>query len=80
MGASESTPDVTRADLERGDALLLCTDGLTKHVSDERITERMRTMTSAEQVVRALVDDALAGGGTDNVTVLVVAGVRRRSG
>jgi serine/threonine protein phosphatase PrpC len=62
------------------DALLLCTDGLTKHVSDERITERMRTMTSAEQVVRALVDDALAGGGTDNVTVLVVAGVRRRSG
>jgi serine/threonine protein phosphatase PrpC len=37
----------------------------------------MRARTSAEQVVRALVDDALAGGGTDNVTVLVVAGVRR---
>ena len=42
-----------------------------------RIAERMRTRTSAEQVVRALVDDALAGGGTDNVTVLVVAGVRK---
>jgi protein phosphatase len=77
MGASEAKADVTRADVRRGDALLLCTDGLTKHVSDERIAERMRTMTSAEQVVRALVDDALAGGGSDNVTVLVVSGVRR---
>ncbi len=77
MGASEATPYVTRAELRWGDAVLLCTDGLTKHVSDEQIAERMRTMTSAEQVVRALVDDALAGGGTDNVTVLVVAGVRR---
>jgi serine/threonine protein phosphatase PrpC len=37
----------------------------------------MRERTSAEQVVRALVDDALAGGGSDNVTVLVVAGARR---
>jgi len=69
---------VTRVELHRGDALLLCTDGLTKHVSDERIADRMRAMTSAEQVVRTLVDDALAGGGTDNVTVLVVAGVRKR--
>jgi protein phosphatase len=77
MGASEAKPYVTRADLRRGDALLLCTDGLTKHVSDDRIAERMRTMTSAEQVVRALVDDALAGGGSDNVTVLVVSGARR---
>jgi protein phosphatase len=76
IGGNESTPDVSRTDLQRGDALLLCTDGLTKHVSHERIAERMRTMTSAEQVVRALVDDALAGGGTDNVTVLVVSGVR----
>jgi PPM family protein phosphatase len=77
MGASESRPYVTRADLRRGDALLLCTDGLTKHVSDERIAERIRTMTSSEQVVRALVDDALAGGGSDNVTVLVVSAARQ---
>jgi serine/threonine protein phosphatase PrpC len=42
-----------------------------------RIAERMRTRTSAEQVARTLVDDALTDGGTDNVTVLVVSGVRR---
>jgi PPM family protein phosphatase len=77
IGGSDSTPDVTHVGLKWGDALLLCTDGLTKHVSHEQITERMRTMTSAEQVVRTLVNDALAGGGTDNVTVLVVAGARK---
>jgi protein phosphatase len=76
IGGSETSPDVTRVQMLRGDAILLCTDGLTKHVSDERIAERMRAMTSAEQVVRTLIDDALAGGGTDNVTVLVVSGVR----
>jgi PPM family protein phosphatase len=77
MGASEATPFVTKADIKWGDALLLCTDGLTKHVSDARIAEHMRTMTSSEQVVRALVDEALAGGGSDNVTVLVVSGARK---
>ena len=77
MGGSEAKPYVTRADLRWGDAILLCTDGLTKHVPDAMIAERMRNRTSAEQVVRALVDDALAGGGTDNVTVLLVSGVRK---
>jgi PPM family protein phosphatase len=67
---------VSRVGLVRGDVLLLCTDGLTKHVSDERIADRLREMTSAEQVARTLVDDALAGGGSDNVTVLVVGGRR----
>ena len=78
MGGSETVPEVARTELQRGDAILLCTDGLTKHVSDARIAERLATMTSAEQVARGLVDEALAGGGTDNVTVLVVSGVRRR--
>ena len=77
MGGSETVPDVARTDLQRGDVLLLCTDGLTKHVPDARIAEQLSRMQSAEQVARALVDDALAGGGTDNVTVLVVSGVRR---
>lgn len=77
MGGQETTPDVSRTELKRGDAILLCTDGLTKHVSEARIAERMGSGWSAEQVARALVDDALAGGGSDNVTVLVVAGVRR---
>lgn len=71
IGGKAARPAVAHFDTEPGDILMLCTDGLTKHVSDERIRERLMTIPSAEAVCRALVDDALAGGGTDNVTVVV---------
>jgi protein phosphatase len=71
VGADEMTPAVGLVDLQPGDALLLCTDGLTRHVSDERITELLERTTDAEAACRALVDDALAGGGHDNITVIV---------
>ena len=61
-------------DLTEGDVLLLCTDGLTKHVPDERITEMLSSGT-AESSARSLVDAALAGGGSDNVTVVVAKAV-----
>lgn len=64
-------PVVIKGDLRPGDVNMLCTDGLTKHVSDDRIRERLATLESAEQACRALVDDALAGGGSDNITVVV---------
>ena len=72
IGGSELTPVVGLIDLAPGDSLLLCTDGLTKHVSDERIAGALARPESAEVTSRGLVRDALAGGGTDNVTVLVV--------
>jgi protein phosphatase len=50
---------------------LLCSDGLTKHVSDEQIADRLRNMKSARQVCEQLLQDALDGGGIDNITVLV---------
>jgi protein phosphatase len=50
---------------------LVCSDGLTKHVSDPEIAEHLRTMESAEQVTRKLVDLALERGGRDNITVVV---------
>jgi len=72
IGAGEATPDVTLLDISpRGCVVLLCSDGLTKHVTDAEIAEQLRSMTSAEQACRALLDLALARGGTDNVTVLV---------
>ena len=54
-----------------GNVLLLCSDGLTKHVSDERLRERLRSMTSAKQVCEDLLEEALEGGGSDNITVIV---------
>jgi len=63
-------PTVGVVDLADGDALLLCTDGLTKHVSDERIAQILGSL-NAEGAVHSLIDAALDGGGTDNVTVVV---------
>jgi protein phosphatase len=56
---------------------LLCSDGLTKHVPDDKIAERLRTMKSAQQVCEQLLKDALDAGGTDNVTITVGRAVAR---
>jgi protein phosphatase len=71
IGAETATPVVTRMMQAWGNVGLLCSDGLTKHVSDDQIAHRLRTMTGAKQVCEQLVQDALDGGGTDNITVLV---------
>ncbi len=71
IGGSELTPSVGLIDLEPGDTLLLCSDGLNKHVLDQTMTTVLLQPTSAEAAARELVDLALAGGGTDNVTAIV---------
>jgi protein phosphatase len=71
LGGSEMTPVVGLIDLEPGDVLLLCTDGLTKHVADPRIAAVLEGKGSAEAMCRELVQAALDDGGTDNVTVIV---------
>jgi serine/threonine protein phosphatase PrpC len=77
IGGQQTTPVVTSLSQVWGTVGLLCSDGLTKHVSDDRIRERLLNMTSARQVCEDLVQDALDGGGTDNVTVVVGRTVRR---
>jgi protein phosphatase len=77
LGGAAWVPEVTRADLKSGDVVLLCTDGLTKHVPDERIRRRLQELSSSEQAARALLADALDAGGTDNVTVLVLRAIVR---
>ena len=71
IGGHAAAPVVTHMDQFWGQVGLLCSDGLTKHVSDERIAERLRTMTSARQVCEDLLNDALEDGGSDNITILV---------
>ena len=71
IGGSLTTPVVTRATSTRDSIWLLCSDGLTKHVTDERIAERLARVESSERTCRALLQDALDGGGTDNVTILI---------
>ena len=71
LGGRQSDPVVTRLDMTWGTVVLLCSDGLTTHVPDDRIGERLRTMTSAKQVCEDLLRDALDGGGSDNITIIV---------
>ena len=77
IGGSHTQPTVTRFDMDWGHVLLLCSDGLTRHVSDDRIREVLRSMTSARQACESLLQEALDGGGTDNITVVVARAVRR---
>ncbi len=71
IGAPEAVPLVTRVVRDWGTVVLLCSDGLTKHVSDDQIRERLATMTSSRQVAEQLLQDALDDGGTDNITLIV---------
>ena len=68
---------MTRLQSDWRNVHLLCTDGLTKHVSDERMQKRLAEMTSAKQVCEALLQDALDDGGTDNITIIVGRAVRK---
>ncbi|HVF40392.1 MAG TPA: protein phosphatase 2C domain-containing protein [Gemmatimonadaceae bacterium] len=71
IGAEEALPDVTRVDIsERGSLILLCSDGLTRHVSDDEIAAAIRNMKSSEQLAKDLLALALARGGTDNITII----------
>jgi serine/threonine protein phosphatase PrpC len=71
IGGQQTAPTVTRLDHAWDTVGLLCSDGLTRHVPDDRIRQRLREMTSAKQVCEDLLQDALDGGGTDNITILV---------
>jgi serine/threonine protein phosphatase PrpC len=71
LGGSEMEPKVGLVDLDPGDVLLLCSDGLTKHVADPEIAAVLGRPDGAEALCRELVRIALDGGGTDNVTVVV---------
>ena len=77
IGGSHTQPTITRFEMNWGHVLLLCSDGLTRHVSDDRIREVLRSMTSAQQACETLLQEALEGGGTDNITVVVGRAVAR---
>lgn len=56
----------------QGDRILLCSDGLTNELSDERIASTLRQLADPQEAARELVRQARAAGGSDNITVVVV--------
>jgi len=71
VGGTVAQPVIYKMNLQQDDVLLLCSDGLTTHVSDKEIRDELVAMESSEQVCRKLVSAALDRGGRDNVTVIV---------
>jgi protein phosphatase len=71
LGATRAEPFTLSTDVRWDDVMLLCTDGITKHVSDDEIRSALLAMESAEPTARALVNLALERGGSDNTTVIV---------
>ncbi len=71
IGGPEAAPSVTKVPQSWDSIGMMCSDGLTRHVSDERIQEVLSTLTSAQQGCETLLQDALDGGGEDNITILI---------
>lgn len=63
--------DVRRDRVQLGDRYLLCSDGLTREVSDQRIAQLLATG-SVRDSADVLVTATLAAGARDNVTVIVI--------
>ena len=68
----EPLPDIWRIPARAGMRLLICSDGLTKELGDERLRLHLAAGMPADETASALVDAALAAGGRDNVTLIVV--------
>jgi serine/threonine protein phosphatase PrpC len=71
LGGDDAEPVITRVDNDWDSVHLLCSDGLTKHVTDARIAEILGATKSAKQGAEQLLQEALDGGGTDNITIIV---------
>jgi len=63
--------EVHKVELEPGDRMLLCSDGLTEMIPDERINAVLQEEAEPQQACERLVAEAKAQGGKDNITVIV---------
>ena len=72
LGVSANiVPEYNRCEVEPGDVLLLCTDGLTNMIPDAEIAQILNETTFFD-APRILVERAIKGGGQDNITVLLM--------
>lgn len=70
VGGSSMDLDVTTTDVDAGDRWVLCTDGLTRHVTDDEIRDVLAADHGSKATCEKLIAMALERGGEDNVTVI----------
>ena len=76
-------PDIYEINVETGDRLLICSDGLSGMIFDDQIENTLRRVQDPQRCASQLVNEAIAAGGHDNATVIVAdvtgyAEVRRK--
>jgi len=69
---TEIEVDHTECTLERRDMVLLCSDGLTNCVEEERLLSMAQDIEHDSSLCEAYVDQANTNGGQDNITVLIM--------
>ncbi|MDR0520120.1 MAG: Stp1/IreP family PP2C-type Ser/Thr phosphatase [Clostridiales Family XIII bacterium] len=75
LGAgAEADPDFYRHDIEQGDCVLLCSDGLHGELTDEEIRSEFEKESDLNSVCKLLVQAANEKGGHDNITIVCAAG------
>lgn len=65
-------PDIYELNVEAGDRLLLCSDGLSTMLTDDQIASTLSRIGDAQRCASQLVNEAIEVGGFDNITVIVV--------
>ena len=68
----EVTADFFEVDLQKGDRILMCTDGLTNMVSNEEIYRVIHSGKSCQEAALSLIQMGNARGGRDNISVVIV--------
>lgn len=72
LGSERKPPiDLYQVPLQPGDQLVLCSDGLTRHIEDAEIS-RLLSQASPDEAVDTLVELARERGGEDNITVAII--------
>jgi len=73
VGPSDSVaPDYIRLDVADGDRFVICSDGLTKELTDYGIQHFLAENADPADAVSSMLDAALENGGRDNITVIVL--------
>ena len=76
---SRPTPEVLKISLSAGDAVFLCTDGLTNELQEAEIARELSSPATSKEICQRLIDLANQHGGEDNITAVLAKAGRNRS-
>lgn len=76
LGSDDSVePDLEDHEFVAGDVLLLCSDGMSRYVKEDRLVEVIAHASSLEKGCEELIEAAKSGGSDDNITCLLIRAV-----